>query len=97
MAIKLKVKLIGVFRGLSGRDQLHIDFEKPVSIETMIKKIVELFSHSFKQTLIDPVSNDPRPNTIILVNGKEISVLNGIETEVNDGDEIVLIPVSHGG
>ncbi|MFX0092174.1 MAG: MoaD/ThiS family protein, partial [Candidatus Hodarchaeota archaeon] len=38
-----------------------------------------------------------RPNALILVNGKEISVLNGLETQVEDGDKIVLVPVSHGG
>jgi len=31
------------------------------------------------------------------VNGKEISVLKGLETLVSDGDEVVLVPVTHGG
>jgi len=34
---------------------------------------------------------------LILVNGREISVLNGLETKLKDGDEISLIPVVHGG
>ncbi len=63
----------------------------------MIQKLVEAFSPEFKDALIDPELKDPRPNALILVNGKEISVLEGLETEVNKGDEIVLVPVSHGG
>ncbi len=47
--------------------------------------------------LIDPELEDPRPNMLILVNGKEISVLNGLRTDIKNGDEIVLIPVVHGG
>ncbi|HDO42088.1 MAG TPA: hypothetical protein ENH03_04220, partial [Candidatus Bathyarchaeota archaeon] len=47
--------------------------------------------------LLDPELKDPRPNTIILVNGKEISVLSGLETEIEDGDEITIIPIIHGG
>jgi molybdopterin converting factor small subunit len=47
--------------------------------------------------LIDPELNDPRPNALILVNGKEISVLKGLETTVKEGDQIILIPISHGG
>ena len=51
----------------------------------------------FGRTLIDPELNDPRPNALILVKGKEIGVLDGLETKVERNDEIVLIPVSHGG
>lgn len=34
---------------------------------------------------------------LILVNDFEISVLNGLETELKDGDVITFIPVVHGG
>jgi molybdopterin converting factor small subunit len=33
----------------------------------------------------------------MLVNGKEIGVLKGLETKLKDGDELVLVPVVHGG
>jgi molybdopterin converting factor small subunit len=38
-----------------------------------------------------------RANTLILVNGVEVSALKGDETEVKDGDLVTLIPISHGG
>jgi len=34
---------------------------------------------------------------LILVGGKEISALQGLETLVKDADEIVLVPMVHGG
>ncbi len=49
------------------------------------------------QSLIDRQLEDNRPNVLILVNGREISVLNGLETDLRDGDEVVLVPVVHGG
>ena len=71
--------------------------KKPATVRKTIEKLIEAFSSEFKRTLVDPELEDPRPNALILVNGKEISVLQGLETEVEDGDEIVLVPVSHGG
>jgi len=50
-----------------------------------------------KRIFSDQELNDSRSNSLILVNGKEISILNGIETKLNDGDEIVFVPVVHGG
>ncbi len=97
MATSVKVKLIGIFRVLSGENRLPIELEEPAIVGRVIQKLVEAFSPEFKDALIDPELKDPRPNALILVNGKEISVLEGLETEVNKGDEIVLVPVSHGG
>jgi len=97
VAVNVKVRLLGVFQGLSGKSQVPIRLEEPTTVRKVIKRLAEAFSSEFKQMLIDPELEDPRPNALILVNGKEISVLKGLETEVNDGDEIVLVPVSHGG
>ena len=38
-----------------------------------------------------------RANTLILVNGVEVSALKGDETEVEGDTLITLIPISHGG
>ena len=90
------VNFIGVFRTISNRNKIDIKIEDAVPLREVIKKIVEKFP-TLKRTLVDPELEDPRPNALILVNGKEISVLNGLETLLKDGDEVVLIPVIHGG
>ncbi|UCF59493.1 MAG: MoaD/ThiS family protein [Candidatus Bathyarchaeota archaeon] len=95
--MNVKVKLLGVFRGLSGRSQLSIEVDEPAVMSKLVEKLAESFSPKFKRALVAPELDDPRPNTLILVNGREISVLHGLETEICDGDEVVLIPVSHGG
>ena len=38
-----------------------------------------------------------KTNALILVNDREISVLDGLETKLSDGDEVVFVPVVHGG
>jgi len=97
MVINVEVKFLGVFRQFSGRNRVLVKLEKTSTVRKIIEKLIEAFSSDFKLTLVDPELEDPRPNALILVNGKEISVLQGLETEVEDGDEIVLVPVSHGG
>ncbi len=58
----------------------------------MIQNMPEL-----KHTFNDQELNDSRSNSLILVNGREISVLEGYETKLCAGDEIVFVPVVHGG
>ncbi|MDH5623754.1 MAG: MoaD/ThiS family protein [Candidatus Bathyarchaeota archaeon] len=97
MVINVEVKFLGIFRQFSGRNRVLVKLEKPATVRKTIEKLIEAFSSEFKLTLVDPELEDARPNALILVNRKEISVLQGLETEVEDGDEIVLVPVSHGG
>lgn len=65
-----------------------------------MKTIVDSISQEIpqlKHTFCDQELNDAKSNSLILVNGREISVLEGYETKLSDGDEIVFVPVVHGG
>jgi molybdopterin synthase sulfur carrier subunit len=92
----ITVKFIGVFRSISGKGRLTIKFKGAIPLKNAIEEIVEELP-KLELVLIDPELKDPRPNTLILVNGKEINVLKGLETMVDDGDEVVFVPVVHGG
>jgi len=54
-------------------------------------------SQDLRRILIDPVLESPLPNSVILVNNRDISALRGLETPIMNGDKIVIIPVIHGG
>ena len=92
----VNVKFVGSFRGLSGRGGLKVKFAKPVSVAVLVSKVVESLP-VLKEALIDLSSGKARRSVLVLVNGREISVLKGFETVVDDGDEVVFVPVVHGG
>ncbi|RLG92521.1 hypothetical protein DRO34_02380 [Candidatus Bathyarchaeota archaeon] len=94
----VKIELVGVLRKTYGKEAEEKAVKGTTAkIRDVIRKLAENSSQEFKRALIDPELQDPRPNTLILVNGREISVLEGLETPVKNGDKIVLISVSHGG
>lgn len=74
-----------------------IEFDSSVAVEDVIFHVADSFSSEFKQALIDTELNDPRPNALIFLNETEIGVLKGLKTRVEDGDKLVLVPVTHGG
>lgn len=90
------VRFIGAYRVITGKTELTIEYNETINVEKAVKKIVEE-SPKLGKVLIDPELEDSRPNALILLNGKEIGVLNGLETTLKNGDEMVVIPVSHGG
>jgi len=92
----VNVKFVGSFRGLSGKEKLTLNLESVVQLRTVVNRIVEELP-KLKMDLIDSECGEPKTNLLVLVNGREISVLNGFETLINDGDEVVFVPVVHGG
>jgi molybdopterin synthase sulfur carrier subunit len=94
MAVTLK--FIGALRDFLKNGKIALQTEQTVSLRELIKEIVKE-SPKLERLLVDPELEDSRPNTLIIVNGKEISALKGLETEIKDGDEVVFVPVLHGG
>ena len=91
----IKVKFVGALRHASGRDACLLNCDE-CSVKELIYKLI-LQTPELKGNLIHEELGDPRPNGLILVNGREISVMKGLNTSLKDGDEVVLVPVAHGG
>jgi MoaD family protein len=94
--VPLTVKFVGALRHLSGKTQFAVNFQDGFSIKELVEEISRELPE-LKHTFSDQELNDSRSNSLILVNGREISVLKGYETKLCDGDEIVFVPVVHGG
>lgn len=94
--MRAKIKLVGLLKKACGKDEIIIELSNGAKLRDAIFKLIEE-EKGLKSLLLDPELNDPRPNTIILIGGKEISVLGGLDAQIRDGDEIILMPVIHGG
>lgn len=96
--MRVHVRLYGVLKTAAKTERLELDFESPISIRQLVNKLVSVIARpEFETYLIDADTKDPRPNALILVSGTEIGALNGIDSTLRDGDEVVFLPVAHGG
>jgi len=94
----VKVKMYGILKKYAGLEEIEVPLNnRSIKLKSLLDKLFMLLPKGFKDTLIDPELNNPKPNIIILINDKEISVLNELETIVRDTDEVTLLPVAHGG
>ncbi len=94
--LPITVKFIGALRHLSGKTQLTFAYQDGFLVRDLVDKISSDYP-DLKNTFTDRQLNDSRSNSLIMVNGKEISVLCGYDTKLCEGDEIVFVPVVHGG
>jgi molybdopterin synthase sulfur carrier subunit len=92
----INVKLVGSLRHFSGVGELVLGCSGCASVGALVAELVKEVPE-LERSLVDQQLEDPRPNALILVNGREIGVLDGLETRLKDGDEVVFVPVVHGG
>ena len=66
-----------------------------------VMELIDLLTHkydaSFREKLIDLKTGKLRSTYRILVNGRDITSLSGLKTQVQKGDEITLFPPVSGG
>lgn len=97
MTINVKVRTLGVFKGIFGSKLLMVDLKNDSTVRDLVQKLVSLLKARSKHITTSSENNEILSSALILVNGKEISALNGLETIVSDEDEVIFLPVSHGG
>ena len=92
--MKLKIKLLKPFSDAVGKSELELDFDG-ATLEDMLKVLVNKYPRLKKEfyTKTDELTD----YMCMFVNDKPISALNGINTELKNGDELLFfIPVSGG-
>jgi molybdopterin converting factor small subunit len=84
----IEIIVLGFFQDYVGQKNVRMNIERPTTIRDILKKISE--------ELYEYIENHPE-NSIILVNGKSINNLKGLDTIVRDEDRISIMPVVGGG
>ena len=99
MSVNVHVRLFGVFRSAAKTSEVDIQVrQEDATVKSIISQLVSQESYaSLRQLLLDSGTADPRPNALIMVSGREINTLNGLETKLTQNDELSLLPVAHGG
>jgi len=99
MIMRIRLRFYGVFRTTARTSELVVEVtEGTPTVRSVISQLVSGKEYeSLRQLLFKNGSSDPRPNALIMVSGREINTMSGLETALTEKDELALLPVAHGG
>ncbi|MBS7611373.1 MoaD/ThiS family protein [Candidatus Bathyarchaeota archaeon] len=92
--MRVKVRFLGFLARLYGSEEVTLEVPEDSTFKDLLKSLVKRKSR-FKNAVLN--GGDVREIVLTLINQKDIGVLNGLNTKLKDGDEIVFVPISHGG
>ncbi len=97
VVMNISVRLFTTLREISGKRNVVVSFEKgPVTLMSVLVRLAELFGREFKDYLFTE-EGAVRGHLSILINGKGIGRLEGVEAELNEGDQVAIVPPVGGG
>jgi MoaD family protein len=75
----------------------EIEIENNSSVADLLLVLSKKYGTPFKKAIYESGGNDIKPHFMATVNGFLLNQLKGVETKLNNGDRIVLMPVVSGG
>ena len=93
----VKVRSIALVRMLLGKEQIDLSLPEGATIADVLGHLAEMGGPKLATYLAEPKEKSAHAPLRIMVNGRDITVLQGRQTVVADGDDIlVFIPIAGG-
>ena len=96
-SMTIKVQTILYLKKIVGAPEIEISVPRGCTLQGLLEKLAnnrgeELASHLFK-----PNSTEILPHLRLMINGRDIGFLDGMKTELHDGNEVLILPPVSGG
>ena len=95
--IKLKIRTILDFKRIFGQREVEISVPQECTLQELLITMVDTWGDELRSRLFEPNTTTPLPHIRLMVNGQDIAFLNGMETVLEEGDEILILPPVGGG
>lgn len=94
--MKVKVIVLGILADKLNSCEFDLELREGARLKELISKILTRLDHDGRRLIVD---NEGRLKRYIniLVNGIEAEALEGMNTVLNEGDRVAIVPIAGGG
>jgi len=96
LTIKVAVRFFTTLREITGKKEELLEFSKSISVDAVLKELSRKYGKDFDDYMFDELG-DVRGHLQVLVNGRSVSTMHGLETQLKDADQVAILPPVGGG
>jgi len=96
LTIKVAVRFFTTLREITGNKEESLEFSKPVSVDAVLKELSKKYGKDFDDYMFDELG-DVRGHLQVLINGRSVSTMQGLKTQLKDADQVAILPPVGGG
>ncbi len=94
---KVKVQYLGFIKNITKRGEDEFELEDGASLSQLLDKIAGIYGKPFQKEVYEPGLKDVKMGFVVTVNGVLTGQLKGVDTQLNNGDNIILMSLMTGG
>jgi molybdopterin synthase sulfur carrier subunit len=93
------VRFFTSLREITNKKEETLKFpeDEKVTVDTILKTLAQRHGKRFVEYIYDAKTDEVKGFLQFLVNGKSAATLNGLQTELEDGDALAILPPVGGG
>lgn len=97
--MKISVRFFTTLREIVGKREETLEFpnDAVVTVGMVLNRLAELYGKSFIDYVYDGKTGEVKSFLQFLVNGRSASTLKGMNTKLEDGDTLAILPPVGGG
>jgi molybdopterin synthase sulfur carrier subunit len=95
--ILVKVRTILTLKTIMGSGEIELPVADGSTLGQLIVTLVNRYGDDLASHLYEPNSKNLRSYIRLMVNGRDIAFLNGMETVLRNADEVLILPPVSGG
>jgi molybdopterin synthase sulfur carrier subunit len=95
--MKVKVKFFALVRELTGKREEVVDLEDDATVRTLLGKLVDEYGAKFRDYIFDSASKEPKGHIQFLMDGRNITLMQGLDTTLREGTSLAILPPVGGG
>lgn len=98
-ALQVSVRFFTSLREIVGKKEEVLEFteSETVTVDSVLEMLRQRFGKRFVDYIYDRKTGEVKGFLQFLVNGKSATTLNGLQTELKDGDVLAILPPVGGG
>jgi len=95
--MQVKIHYLGLVKTYTNISQDEIELKEGAPLSELLDKLAAEFGKQFTQDIYEAGAKDVKAMFTVMINGIVIGQLNGVDTKLKNGDNVILMPLMTGG
>jgi MoaD family protein len=95
--MKVRIQYLGLVKTYTNKSSEDLVLVDGAKLEQALNKIASTYGKDFTKEIYEPGQKEVKTMFTVMVNGIVMGQLDGVNTQLKDGDNIILMPLMTGG
>jgi len=95
--LKVRVRYLGYIGNMLRKREDEFELSEDASLSELLNKLAGIYGEAFRKEVFEPGLEDVKTGFVVTVNGILMGQLRGVDTRLNEGDNVILMTLMSGG